>query len=63
MTSLPWRMRWSSIESQGLGPAIKRLHDLGNSERKIASLLLLHPSSVHRELAKQAKKHQSVTKP
>jgi IS30 family transposase len=49
-------MRRSNIEIMGLGPAIKRLHDLGNSERKIASLLALHPSSVHRELAKRAKR-------
>ena len=65
MTYSPWRwMRRSNIESKGLGPAIKRLHDLRNSERKIASLLALNPSSVHRELAKQKKefkRNETVT--
>jgi hypothetical protein len=50
------RWRLSNIEKMGLGRAVERLHEVGHSEREIASLLAINSSSVHRHLAKKEKR-------
>jgi transposase len=48
-----WGNVWSAkkVDRMRLGPCITRLYRLGHSEREIAKILKISPSSVHRYLA------------